>query len=265
MSTKEELISRWDGFLGKIEIRFNESLQHATDACFEQLERTDYDYLTVIKSWMGIKAQIHDLVSKIDQTWHAKVEPEMRAIGDFWIDESHKASELSDQLTLRLFRYEIELEGTLSQKFYDHAIKLGDVNLNCNQCNATINFKKDLFRAQYVTCPYCTSVNTVQPDPKFVQLGWGIVDNIARLNMIDKYDQMEAAANAISEQRFSAADHFWDTYKEAYFNYYESYFKERIRLKPDAQERYDDDMERKRKEYENYENVRRYDKKPNNL
>ena len=83
MNTKEELIQRWDGFLKKIEDRFHESLKHAEEACSEQLVATDYEYETVMRSWQGMKAQIHELIRKIYDTWHAKVEPEMRQLCTF--------------------------------------------------------------------------------------------------------------------------------------------------------------------------------------
>ena len=95
MTTKTELIQRWDSFLEKMESRYTESLQQAEEACLAQLVETDYDYYTVFRSWMGIKAQINQIVAKIDETWSDKVRPQMVAINSndyFYEDESRKAN-----------------------------------------------------------------------------------------------------------------------------------------------------------------------------
>lgn len=257
METKETLIQRWDGFLDKIEHRFNESLLHAEEACIAQLEETEYDYYTVYRSWQGMKAQIHELIQKIHDTWHEKVEPQMRSLGDFWTDESFKSSKLSDQLIDRLDNFQRALEGKLSILFYDHVMTKAEKHTHCTQCNANIAINLTIFRAQYLTCGFCNTVNTYEPTAQFNQIGWNIVDNIAAVKTQDYFKVMDAAYEAISSQRKPVAQHFWDAYKQGYFAYYEAYFKERITLNAEAAERYDADMQRKTKEYQDFEHQQR--------
>ena len=262
-SQKNELIQRWDGFLAKIEARFNESLQHAEAACLEQLEDTDYDYYTVIRSWSAMKAQIFNIIKKIDTTWQDKVEPQMREIGDFWIDQSFKAGALNDKLHYQLQRYQTILEGKLSQKYYNHAIQIANQNFQCTQCHAELQIKKDLFRAQYVSCGYCQAVNTFEPETKFAQIGWNIIDNMVALECLPLYDNMQQSIQAIHDAKAAKntdSDSLWSAYKNAYFTYYDTFFKKRIALKSDEAERYDDDMKRKQREYTDYENTQRYNK-----
>lgn len=255
MSTKEELIYRWDGFLKKIESRFQESLQHAEEACTEQLVATDYEYETVFRSWMGMKAQIEALIQKIDDTWHTKVQPEMRVLGDFWSDESYKTSETNDRLTEELFAFQRQLEGKLSQQFYDHAIQIANKKASCSQCDADLEIRKDIFRAQYITCGYCNSVNTIEPETKFLKIGWGVVDNIAAIRAQREYDTMNNAAETIRLHRGQAPDSYWSNYENAYFVYWEKYFNARIALNSDAAERYESDMQRKRTEFEEHKRI----------
>lgn len=257
METKETLIQRWDTFLKKIEERFNESLSHAEEACVSQLEETDFDYYTVFRSWQGMKAQIHVLIQKIDDTWHGKVEPEMRELGDFWTDESYKSSALNDKLIVKLDDFQRTLEGKLSLMFYDHVMLQTEKHINCSQCNAQLAINKSIFRSQYITCSFCNTVNTFEPTTQFLQIGWNVIDNIAALKTIKQYNAMEVASEAIRLQRKPVAQHFWDEYKKAYFNYYEAYFKERIQLNAEAADRYEADMQRKTKEYEDYENIQK--------
>jgi len=258
---KAQLIQRWDVFLQKIEQRFNDALTHAEQACTEQLEETDYDYYTVFRSWQGMKAQISNLINQIDTTWYDKVQPQMKAVGDFYTEEGNKASDTNDKLVDHLQHFETLLEGKLSQAYYNHAIAIGFQDFHCSQCDAKLKIKRDLYRAQYVTCHYCNTVNTFEPEAKFMHIGWNIVDNIATIKVLDKHAKKEQAFAAIQQAKANKAQSLhllWDSYKSAYFDYYESYFKERIKLKPSAQERYDDDIKRKTKEYEDIEKIHRY-------
>jgi len=255
MNNQTELKQRWDTFLKKIDTRFKESLAHAEEACQEQLVETDYDYETVYRSWNGMKAQIYELIAKIDTVWHSKVRPEMKAIGDFYINEGFKASDTNDRLTEELFTFQRQLEGKLSQQFYDHAIQIANKKASCSQCDAELEIKKDIFRAQYITCKFCNTVNTIEPETKFMKIGWGIIDNIAAIKTQNEYEAMNKATDAISSYRGQAPASYWLTYENAYNVYWSSYFKERIKLSSDAIERYESDMQRKRKEFENYKEI----------
>lgn len=255
MATKEELIQRWDAFLAKIQERFTESLGHAEEACKEQLEETDYEYDTVMRSWGGMKAQINDLIEKIDQTWDAKVGPAMEAIGDFHYDENDKAYDLNHKLTHDLEAFQRKLEGELSEMFYDHAILIANKKASCTQCDADIAIRKDIFRAQYITCGYCNSVNTIEPETKFMSIGWGIIDNIAALRTTDSYTTMLNAVAVLQNQRGQAAKSYWVGYEKAYFDYWDAMCKERMKLSSHAEERYEADMARKKKEFENYKEI----------
>ncbi len=255
MATEQELINRWDSFLGKITARFHESLSHAQEACVEQLIETDYEYETVFIAWQGMKAQIRELIAKIDSTWSEKVEPEMRAIGDFWTDHHHKGSELSDKLEEALGAFERMLEGKLSQQFYDHTIRLAEKKHKCTQCDAGIVLKKDIFRAQYITCTYCNTVNTIEPEAAFMKIGWGVVDNIAKVKAQTEYDRLLQTEEALRSQRKPIAESYWQAYESAYFNYWERFFEERNLLNSESIKRLEADRERKRTEFEKYKKI----------
>lgn len=255
MATKEELIQRWDAFLTKIQERFTDSLAHAEEACKEQLVETDYEYDTVMRSWGGMKAQIDDLIEKIDQTWDAKVGPAMEDIGDFHHDESDKAYDLNHKLTFDLEAFQRKLEGELSQMFYDHAILIANKKASCTQCDADIALRKDIFRAQYITCSFCNAVNTIEPETKFMSIGWGIIDNIAALRTTGEYTVMLKAVDILQGQRGQAGASYWEAYEKSYFGYWEAMYKERMKLSSHAEERYEADMARKLKEFENYKEI----------
>ncbi len=260
MATKEELINRWDDFLHKIETRFHQSLQQAEEACIHQLKETDYDYYTVYRSWQGMKSQIQQLPRKIDETWDNAVEPQMRALGDFWMEENHKGSHLEERLYKDMETFERLLEGELSQLFYNHANKTSNKDFSCTQCQASLEVKKNLFRAHYITCPYCQAVNTFEPDTKYLQIGWNVIDNIAALKTEETRRTMQQALDELQEVRPPAPDRMWEKYRQAYLSYWEAFFKEKAKMDVTAEERYDKDMQRKQLEYTEYENTYRYNK-----
>lgn len=255
MTREEELVGRWDAFLKKMEVRFNESLVYAEDACIEQLKTTDYEYETVMRAWQGMKAQIRELITKIDDTWTQKVAPEMEREGDFWSNEMGKGSNLGDRLEDELSSFERALEGKLSLSFYEHAVLLAEKKHQCTQCNGTIAIRKDVFRSQYISCTYCQAVNTIEPETKFLKIGWGVVDNIAKIRAQKEYDEMQNASEELRLQRKPVAVSYWEQYERTYFVYWERFFKERMNLNSEAEKRYEADMQRKRQEFDNYKKI----------
>ncbi|MFA6083787.1 hypothetical protein [Mucilaginibacter sp.] len=162
-----------------------------------------------------------DLVQKVSETWQQQVEPLMRADGDYWPEESHKAYHFTEWMNGQIELWLILTEGHLSKKYYDHTIQLINCNFFCTQCNSPIEVQKDFFMAQYVTCKYCNAVNTFEPETKYVTIGWNVVNNIAALNAFDEYKAIQAARTKGG-----------DGYEKAMRSYYEKYFDERIKLLP---------------------------------
>ncbi|MGG6232362.1 hypothetical protein [Tenacibaculum sp. SDUM215027] len=252
---KQELINRWDTFLNKIEARFSETLQQAEQASFEFLEESNYDYGQTMQAFVGMKGQIRSLIQKIDDTWDGKVKNQMQnalASSD-WIDQSQKGSKLSQELWKKLEYFETILEGKLSQKYYDNIIKIADKDFLCSQCNAKLQIDKRIFRSQYLSCDYCNTVNTFEPETKYTQLG-GTVDNIIKLKLFEEKKALSHAYQKIKEKEHfgKATNKDWEHYKAQYLTYYECFFTERIKLNSDYEKRFEQDMERKVKEFEKF-------------
>ncbi len=254
MSKAQELVQKWDDFLTKIEIRFNKTLQQAEEASLELLRDSDYDYNKTIQAFTGMKRQIEDLIQKIDHTWDEKVRPRMEDAFESteWVNESIKGGNLSSKLWEKLREFDIVLEGKLSQMYYDHAIKIIDKDFHCSQCNAKLEIVKNLFRSQYVTCSYCDTVNTFKPETKYTQIGWGVIDNIVNLKFLEEKKALHKHLNQLKEleQSKKATPQDWQNYKTAYINFWEMYFKERIKYNSELKDRFDEDMARKLRESE---------------
>lgn len=233
---KAELIARWDAFLRKIGDRFEESLLQGEQAVLESLEENNYDFYTSLRTLMAIRSQLDaSLIRKIDETWQQQVSPLMQADGGYWIEESYKGHQLSDNLHERLSLWQYITEGKLARKYYDHTILLINRDFCCTQCNGPLQVQKDFFMAQYVTCGYCNTVNTFEPETKYTTIGWNVVDSIAALNALQEYKDMLKAQTG-------------GNYEQAVRRYYEKYFGERIKLMPHTAATREQDIERKIKQ-----------------
>lgn len=260
MTTKQELINRWDNFLTQIESRFAQSLQQAEEASLELLEESNYDYDQTIQAFAGMKGQIHNLIQKIHQTWDDKVRPQMEeAFGNSdWVDESQKGNELSESLWEKLGIFQEKLEGKLSQKYYDYAIQVVDADFNCSQCKAKLQINKRIFRSQYISCDYCDTVNTFEPETQYAHIGWGIVDNIVNYKLLAEKQALHKNYVKIKDDAHfnRATEQDWENYKTQYLAYHERYYKERIKLNSENEQRFEDDMQRKLKEFNEFKQTR---------
>ncbi|PST83668.1 hypothetical protein C7T94_14135 [Pedobacter yulinensis] len=219
---REQLIARWNVFLGKMRARFTESLTYGEQAVLDALDENGYDYYGAYRVLQAVRAQIYnDLVQKVSETWQQQVEPQMRADGDYWPAESQKGHELSEWMDRQIDLWVFRTEGQLSKKYYAHAIQLVDRNFFCTQCNSPVRIQRDFFMAQYVSCAYCNAINTFEPETKYQTIGWNVVHNIAAFNAFDEYRNMQAARSAGGPG-----------YVQAMRSYYEKYFDERIKLLP---------------------------------
>ena len=156
----------------------------------------------------------------------------MRADGDYWMDENSKGYNLRERLYEHLELWQFITEGKISKKYYDFAIHLVKKNFLCTQCNSPVELKTNFFKSQYVTCPYCNTVNTFEPETKYAQIGWNVINNIAALNSYDEYIAMKKTARADKQN-----------YKQAYRIYLEKYFAERIKLLPKSALTYKENIE----------------------
>lgn len=250
-----KLVEKWDAFLGKMATRFNESLVNAEEALIDNLEESDYDINPTMTAWQGIKSQLQGLRTKIDTTFDDKVAPQMLEYIERWdlIDEDQKGVRLGEGFLDRIERFEIILEGKISTKFYDHAVKGLNENFKCTQCSAKIEVRKDVFHSHYVSCEYCNTVNTFTPNDKITQIRW-VVDNLAKYTAITEWDIMQQAKKEFQDIRPPSEEQDKTEYIAAYKKreetertFWTKYFTERSEFLPDYKETIEHDVDVKMK------------------
>lgn len=250
----QELSKKWDGFLSKIEVRFEESLEQTEEAVLEGLEDTDYDINATNRAWHAMKHKLMELTDKIDNTFEEKVKPQMLEVKESWdlVDEDRKGSYLQSSILKRIDRHEVVVSGKFSQKFFDHAVLLLNDDFNCTQCAGDIEIKKDIFRTHYVSCDYCNTVNTFEPNSKVSEIRHAAVDNMARYNAINEWDDLTKAVNDLRETEKPFEGEDFTAYKAAFDNrevyeklYWDKFLKEKISIMPEHEETFDTDYEHK--------------------
>ncbi len=229
------LVEKWDAFLEKIETRFKESLAPAEEAVLDQLEDGNYDMISNMTAWSGIKSQLLQLSDKIETTFDDKVGPKMLEYIERYdlIDQDQKGVVLGESFRPRIERFEIILEGKVAQRFFDHAIQFLNEDFHCTQCNGKLEVKKDVFRSHYVGCDYCNTTNTFTPNNKITEIRW-VVDNIAKHKALKEWDEKELARKSCKSIRslrdgddkteLVNAYNNWETKEKAFWT---KYFTER--------------------------------------
>lgn len=233
MNKQQELITRWDSFLAKIEERFYEALKQGKEAVLDSLDENGYDYYSSNRTLISIKMQIEEtLIYKIDQTWSNQVKPLMEADDTnytYTLEESIKGSNKKDDLHYRLDEWAFICDGLLSEKYYQYAIQLVNKDFRCSQCSSPIQIIENFFQSQYVSCTYCNAVNTFVPETKYVQIGWNVVKNIAAYYALDEWRIL-----AVLERKNQ--DNNYEDYKKKYNtacqNYLTKYFEKKTALMP---------------------------------
>ncbi|WP_298781846.1 hypothetical protein [uncultured Polaribacter sp.] len=252
------LSKKWDVFLDKINTRFEESIGYAEEAIMENLVESDFDIHPTTRAWHGMKSQLMSMMNKIDTTFDEKVKPQMLAYKEDWelIDEGQKGTILRESIYERIERYEIFIEGKIAKKFYDHAIQLLNHDFNCTQCSAKIEVRKDIFRSHYVSCDYCNTVNTFTPNTKIAEIRGFAIDNIAKYNAIQEWDEYKKAQNAFNQIRPPSKNEDKTKYITGFIEREETekafwlkYFVERSILLPEYKDTIDHDVNVKMKHF----------------
>jgi len=245
------LVAKWDSFLEKIEARFNESLAPAEEAVLDQLEEGNYDMVSNMTAWSGIKSQLLQLEDKIETTFDDKVGPQMSEYVERWnlIDQDQKGIALRESFRPKIERFEIMLEGKVAQRFYNHAIQFLNEDFHCTQCSGKLEIKKDIFRSHYVGCDYCNTTNTFTPNDKIAEIRW-VVDDIAKHKALKEWDEKESARKACKSMRSLSEDEdktelaaAYDTWEAKEKAFWTKYFTERASYVSDYKDTIAHDVE----------------------
>jgi hypothetical protein len=222
----QQLASRWDGYLKKIEARYFEILQQADGPLKEVIDNLQYDTVVIHNIITALKFQtVTELSKKADDGWN-KMKLEMEKIGASWSDISGqrgKADSFKYWMVIEFQKFETATFANAARKILDNVKKhIDEKKLHrCTQCGAELPIKVYSFMAVNLKCESCGSVNTYQPDDRIRALEYYVINNLA-----EEY--------ALNEKLKARGDK--NTGAEYYKKYY-AYLMENIPEKKDLYQR----------------------------
>jgi len=224
----QALVSRWDGFLKKLETRYYEVLQQTEAPLGGIIDGLQYDNVVIINIANGLKNQtVTQLSEKADQAWN-KMRGEMDALGFSSGDinsQREKMAVFKYWLEIEYQKFEMSVYARAAHKILDNVKQHIDLNKmhKCTQCAAELPINVYSFMAVNLKCDSCGSVNTYQPDDRIKALEYYVINQLA-----EEY--------AFPEKLRSRQD------KSAMKEYYKKYYTYLMEHVPDKKEYYQRDL-----------------------
>ena len=243
------LIARWDAFLGKLDDTMRGTLADAEPALLEVVVAPDGGVVPFLQSIAAIKTQVHKMMGRVDPTWREKVRPLLQEADpeeESWdeLHESCKGSDLSDQSSETLERWETVVGGKAAELVYAQMIERTRTTFRCTLCSADMEITENLYSAHYETCPFCSGQNTYEPSSELRSVHHFTADHLARYRALDAHDALRAAHDRCSQERSPAGDEFIEALREAHVAYYTQLLRERIKVVPEYEATFDADLQR---------------------
>lgn len=181
----EELIIRWDTFLGKLKDRFFEVIGQAEGPLEEMINNLQYDNVVIINIRNGLHSQtVIQLKQKAEEGW-GKMDIEMQKFGKFfWNQKSEQHLKLDafrSWLDTEFLKFEVGLYAKAARKILENVKQHIDEKKmhRCTQCGAELPIKIYSFMAVNIKCDSCGSVNTYQPDDRIRALEYYVLTPLA--------------------------------------------------------------------------------------
>ncbi len=224
----QELVTRWNGFLKKIEARYYEVLQQTEAPLDNVIANLQYDTIIIHNICNGLKNQtVTQLSEKADQAG-SKFEKEMRAAGassGLVYQERGKTHVLKNWMDVDYLKFENKLFARAARKILENVKShIDEKKLHrCTQCAADLKINVFSFMAVNIKCESCGSVNTYQPDD--------------RVRALEHYVIVPLAEECAFEEKLKAR-----TDKGAMKEYYKKYYGYLIQNIPDKAKYYERDL-----------------------
>jgi lipopolysaccharide biosynthesis regulator YciM len=181
----EELVTRWDTFLGKLNDRYFEVMQQAEGPLNDVINNLQFDNVIIHNVKTGLHNQtVIQLTQKAEEGWD-KMDAEMLKYGKFFwnqkSDQHKKLDTFRQWIDIEFQKFEIGLYARAARKILDnvkHHIDEKKMH-KCTQCGAELPINVYSFMAVNIKCDSCGSVNTYQPDDRIRALEYYVLNHLA--------------------------------------------------------------------------------------
>jgi hypothetical protein len=180
---EQDIITRWDNYLKKLNDRFYEVLSSADEPFNSVIDGLQYDNIVIINALNGLKDQsVYQLHKKAEEGWE-KMQAEIYKSGKLNIipEQAQKVESLRAKMESEFEKYEIKLFAKAARKIFENVQKHIDENKirRCTQCAADLPVSAYSFMAVNIKCESCGSVNTFQPDDRIRALEYYVIEPLA--------------------------------------------------------------------------------------
>lgn len=194
----QETVQRWEGFITKINGRYQEVLAEA-DAGFADLIASDpTDTITYGNAMMGIHARVLGLTKMLDDTWQNQVSSQLSGA-----EEKHCRDRLDaarNGIDGDWERRKATYETNIYRALWPRVQPLMQKGVPCNNCGRELKLSNPT-SVEAITCPGCRTVNQVAPDPIVSTYFGGAPHAFAYAAALPKREIVEAQRKRANEWR----------------------------------------------------------------
>jgi len=200
----QSLVTRWNGFLKKIEGRYYEVLQQTEAPLDGVINNIQYDNVIIHNIANGLKNQTVTQLSEKVEAAATKMQGEMRQAGasSDWISrEWDKIHVLKNWMDIEYLKFEVSLFARAAKKILENVKNhINEKKMHrCTQCGADLSINVYSFMALNLKCDSCGSVNTYQPDDRVRALEYYVITPLAEEHAFAEKLKARTDKNAMKE------------------------------------------------------------------
>lgn len=222
----------WQSFSFEMVVIFGQMANDAEQTCLEHLERSAYNYEEFIALWESFKEQIAEQIDQIEERWAKNEFANALRTFMLWEEEDNKVN-LHKQKQYRLLdNFQLQLEGKLAEKVYQHVQSVFVKDFRCDLCKEQIAVEKDVLTKHQLTCPRCNTKMQYDPGEEIDNISEILTEKMLLMKCIVEHNQKDQAFQKILDgivRKITNQTH-WEEFKVAYHNYYKKYFACRKKL-----------------------------------
>ncbi|MBP6631274.1 MAG: hypothetical protein KBG28_10380 [Kofleriaceae bacterium] len=228
-------VARWDGFLAQIETRHREvrAEAEAEGRAFLTGVAGGGDYLPWAHKWSSVEARLMELETKIEDTWHAKVDDAIVAEG---VGEAARTAAFNKGRAQRhgLEDARNELEWSLMADFTRQRYAIAAANrppAQCHKCGAGLAVPHGFITVD-LPCGGCGATTRYEPGELMRSVGAVGSHAVPQMSAIAQWRHMQATDRALNAMRPPVSLDLIKAHEKAQLAYWQAYFTARTWFEP---------------------------------
>ena len=200
---QQALVSRFDGFLAKIEERLREIMTEAEQGVLGLIAQHPTDAMPLGNAMSGLDHRVRELKEKIQETWDQQIEPKYSALDsggrflDVGLDQKQDAETRFDE---QWATFKARANSQFYRNLFGLATEAAKKPVPCTQCGAPLALS-DRANSVSMHCGHCGAVNQVLRDPAISQYKLGSAHAFADEEALPLRFEIERFRIAVDRQR----------------------------------------------------------------